>query len=147
MRREAARVSGQPLRNSRRPPGHHPHKVGLTRRWCGSGHWHRENTGKLTQKVRNVQSQPGVDRGAEREKGEGRKRGSIQSAPPVSMVMAPEAGQNFLGGNKQQLSFISPGLPATLAACAVRAQKTQEGMWGLPGLSSVTCSQGQPGGG
>lgn len=40
------------------------------------------------------------------ERRRGRKRGSIQLSPPdVSMVMAPEAGQNFLSGNKQQLSF------------------------------------------
>lgn len=38
----------------------------------------------------------------------GRKRDSIQLSPPgVSMVMAPEAGQNFLSGNKQQLPFTS----------------------------------------
>lgn len=69
----------------------------------------------------------------------GRKRDSIQLSPPgVSMVMAPEAGQNFLSGNKQQLPFTNTQAcwPHRLLVQAAPGRDR-----GLRSPSSVTCSR------
>lgn len=74
----------------------------------------------------------------------GRERDSIQLSPPVvSMVMAPEAGQNFLSGNKQQLPFTSTQAcwPHWLLvrACPRQGQRVKEPffchlLWGQKGM-------------
>lgn len=69
----------------------------------------------------------------------GRKRDSIQLSPPgVSMVTAPEAGQNFLSGNKQQLPFTSTQACGPHRMLVLTAPGRDRG---LRSLSSVTCSR------
>lgn len=77
----------------------------------------------------------------ERERGDGWKRGSIQlSSQSVSMAMAPEAGQNFLSGNKQRLPFTTARAMLGMWAAALSGPRGPRwGVWG-PGLPAFLLS-------
>ena len=77
------------------------------------------------------QPQP-QSQGGDREKGDGRKRGSVQLSPrAVSMAMAQEAGENFLSGNTQRRPFtVARATLATLAAERSGCRGSRGGTWG-----------------